>query len=443
MGRHQKFATNILRTGIYSLIAIGLTAFFLLPAFFGLQNTNASGATFPTTFAINIGSTNDLMGVLEAIRKILSNFITFAAPAIKEADALPNIACGTLSLVLGILFFTSKKISLKEKIVDGCLIGFMIISCIIRQLDYIWHGFHFTNMIPYRFSYLISFVLVVMAFRAFMLLESSSCWDVILAALFVALVIIFGIGTQETYALVGTAVIAAVICVLLFLYTKRIVPKQVLLIVFGVIIIGESAAAGYIGVKTTTVTGTYDYPRGEENTAQVIDYMDSLESNTTEMWRAEMTSTQTLNDAALNHYNGLSMFNSMANVDMTVLFENFGMMGWKSGNRYTYAEGSPVTNLFMNLKYLIARDNIYMNTYDLTEVYGVGNVKLLQNNHYLPMGFMTNSALASWQVDENEDQFNPFDKQNEFSNLQQALRMMFTLRLMLFHRDTQTTISSL
>lgn len=418
----KKFATNILRTGIYSLIAIGLTAFFLLPAFFGLQNTNASGATFPTTFAINIGSTNDLMGVLEAIRKILSNFITFAAPAIKEADALPNIACGTLSLVLGILFFTSKKISLKEKIVDGCLIGFMIISCIIRQLDYIWHGFHFTNMIPYRFSYLISFVLVVMAFRAFMLLESSSCWDVILAALFVALVIIFGIGTQETYALVGTAVIAAVICVLLFLYTKRIVPKQVLLIVFGVIIIGESAAAGYIGVKTTTVTGTYDYPRGEENTAQVIDYMDSLESNTTEMWRAEMTSTQTLNDAALNHYNGLSMFNSMANVDMTVLFENFGMMGWKSGNRYTYAEGSPVTNLFMNLKYLIARDNIYMNTYDLTEVYGVGNVKLLQNNHYLPMGFMTNSALASWQVDENEDQFNPFDKQNEFFKLATGIK---------------------
>ena len=184
----KKFATNLLHTGIYSLIALGLTAFFLLPAFFGLQNTNASGATFPTTFAINIGSTNDLMGVLEAIRKILSNFITFAAPAIKEADALPNIACGTLSLVLGILFFTSKKISLKEKIVDGCLIGFMIISCIIRQLDYIWHGFHFTNMIPYRFSYLISFVLVVMAFRAFMLLESSSCWDVILAALFVALV---------------------------------------------------------------------------------------------------------------------------------------------------------------------------------------------------------------------------------------------------------------
>ena len=48
----------------------------------------------------------------------------------------------------------------------------MFLSCIIRQLDYIWHGFHFTNMIPYRFSFLISFVIIVMGFRAFMYLDS-------------------------------------------------------------------------------------------------------------------------------------------------------------------------------------------------------------------------------------------------------------------------------
>jgi hypothetical protein len=38
------------------------------------------------------------------------------------------------------------------------------------------------------------------------------------------------------------------------------------------------------------------------------------------------------------------------------------------------------------------------------------------------MGFMTNSALASWQVDENEDQFNPFDKQNEFFKLATGIK---------------------
>lgn len=411
------FFSKLVKMGIFSLISIGITAFFLLPAFFGLQNTNASGSSFPTGFQINIGGSNDLLGVLNAIRKILSNFITFISPATKEADALPNIACGTVSIVLGILFLTSKKIRLKEKIVDICLISFMIISCIIRQLDYIWHGFHFTNMIPYRFSYLISFVLVVMAFRAFMLIDFSSCWDVIIAALGTTLVILLAIGTQEAYTIIGTAIVALIVCVMLFLYTKRIVPKQVLLIVLSVVIVGESGATAYIGVKTTTVTTTMDYPRGGETTAQVIDYMDNLEANTKELWRAETTSTQTLNDGALNGYNGLSMFNSMANVNTTRFFENFGMMGWKSGNRYTYAESSPVTNMFMNLKYIISRDGNYRNTYDLQEVYSLGNEKLLQNEHYIPMGFMVNNNLSKWAENDNEDQFNPFDKQNEFFKL--------------------------
>lgn len=413
----KKFFKKLVQTGVFSMIAIGITAFFLLPAFFALQNTHATSSTFPKTFAINIGGSNDLVGVLTALQKIFSNFMTFAEPAIKEADALPNIACGTISIVLGVLFFTCKKISLKEKIVDLSLIVFMFLSCIIRQLDYIWHGFHFTNMIPYRFSYLISFVLVVMAFRAFMLIDKTSMWDVILAALFTALLIIMGVGTQKDYVLYGTAIIAAIICIMLLLYTKRIIPKNILLLALAIVVIGESGATAYIGVKTTTVTGTYDYPRGEEKTAQIIDKMDELEKDTTELWRAEMTSTQTLNDGALNGYNGLSMFNSMANENITRFFENFGMMGWKSGNRYTYAESSPVTNMFMNLKYLISRNGTYQNTYDLECVYEVENEKLLLNNHYIPMGFMVNSNLLDWTENDDEDNFNQFEQQNEFFRL--------------------------
>lgn len=410
----KSFFIKLIQTGIFSVIAIGITAFFLLPAYFGLQNTYATGSTFPTAFAINIGSSNDLAGVLDAMKKILSNYLTFIEPATKEADALPNIACGTASIVFGILFFTSKKIPAKEKIVNFCIIVFMLISCVIRQLDYIWHGFHFTNMIPYRFSYLVSFLIVVMAYRAYMLIDNSSLWDVILTALFTALIILVSINIQETYAVVGTAVIALILIAMLTLYSKRIIPKIVLAIVVSIVIIAESGATAYIGVKTTTVTGTYDYPRGEETTEQLINYMDSLEENTPELWRAETTTTQTLNDGALNHYNGLSMFNSMANVNMTRFFENFGMMGWKSGNRYTYAESSPVTNMFMNLKYLISRDGNYHNTYDLQEAYIAGNEKLLKNTHYIPMGFMVKSGLTKWEENDNEDQFNPFDKQNEF-----------------------------
>ncbi|MBQ3969416.1 MAG: YfhO family protein, partial [Clostridia bacterium] len=148
----KKFGFNILKMGVFSAIAIGLTAFFLLPAFFGLQNTNSSDSSFPADFAINIGGSNDLAGVLRALKYIVANLVNFSCAATKAADAIPNISCGAISIFFGMLFFTSKKISLKEKIVDFSLVLFMFLSCIIRWLDYMWHGFHFTNMIPYRFS---------------------------------------------------------------------------------------------------------------------------------------------------------------------------------------------------------------------------------------------------------------------------------------------------
>lgn len=425
----KEFFKSLVKVAVFSIIGIGLTAFFLLPAFFGLQNTNASGSTFPSTFAINIGGSNDLAGVLKAMKSIVANLVNFTCAATKAADAIPNISCGAICVFFGFLFLTSKKIKLREKIVNVGLLFFMMISCVIRQLDYIWHGFHFTNMIPYRFSYLISFVLIIMAFKAFSVIDFSSALNVIIAAACSAVVLALainddGIKTQFTEhaqwitpTLIASALFLTVTAIIVLFYTKRFIPKTVLSIVLTVLVIGQSAVTAYYSVTVTTVTTTTDYPRGEETTEEVIDYMNSLEEDTTELWRAEMTSTQTLNDGALNHYDGLSMFNSMANVNMTRFFENFGLMGWKSGNRYTYAESSPVANLFMNLKYLVARDGTYRNTYDLSEVYTLANEKLLKNNHYLPMGFMTDSKLSQWVENDNEDQFNPFDTQSEFFKL--------------------------
>ena len=422
----KNFFVNLLKTGIFSLIAIGLTTFFLLPAFMALKNTHASGSTFPSTFAINIGGSNDLLGVLRALKSITGSFANFTCAANKAADALPNISCSAFAMFFGFLSLTSPKIRLREKIVSMGLIFFMFLSCIIRQLDYIWHGFHFTNMIPYRFSFLISFILIVMAFRAFTTINSISVVGALIAtamSIAVILMMVGDPGTEKMFTdhpdwqipnLIAIAALTVFIAVVVILYTKRVIPKTVMIIALMVVTIAQSGVTAYLGVNRTTVTGTYEYPRGGENMVNIVNTMNEREADTPELWRAETATTQTLNDGALNHYHGLSMFNSMANENMTRFFENFGMMGWKSGNRYTYAESSPVTNLFMNLKYIIARSGKVNNTYDLASVSASGSVGLFQNTHYIPMGFMTNSALGNWQENDNEDQFNPFEKQNEF-----------------------------
>ena len=425
----KNFFVNLLKTGIFSLIAIGLTTFFLLPAFMALKNTHASGSTFPSTFAINIGGSNDLLGVLRALKSITGSFANFTCAENKAADALPNISCSAFAMFFGFLSLTSPKIRLREKIVSMALIIFMFLSCIIRQLDYIWHGFHFTNMIPYRFSFLISFIMIVMAFRAFTTIDSISVVGALIAtamSIAVILMMVGDPGTEKMFTdhpdwqvpnLIAIAALTVFIAVVVILYTKRVIPKKIMVIALLVVTVAQSGVTAYLGVNRTTVTGTYEYPRGGENMVNIVDTMNAREADTKELWRAETATTQTLNDGALNHYHGLSMFNSMANENMTRFYENFGMMGWKSGNRYTYAESSPVTNMFMNLKYIIARSGKVNNTYDLASVSASGSVGLFQNTHYIPMGFVTDSALINWQENDNEDQFNPFEKQNEFFKL--------------------------
>lgn len=411
------FGKRFLRIASFTLIGLSLTAILILPAFFGLQNTHATSSTFPTGYAINIGETNDLKGTLDAIRQVLSNTITYVEPTTTEG--LPNVACGTVSIVLGIMFFCVKGIKIREKIFSGCLLLFFALSFIIRQLDYMWHGFHFTNMIPYRFSFLFSFVLVVMAFRAFILIKRANTFDFLICGLLVTVLLVFCVEIQSFICIFATAITAGVIVYIVALLhrSKSVNGKNIMSALLLIVVAIEGGVTAYMGVKTTSVTSTTDYPRGGENTAEVVEYMKNSEQDTTELWRAEFTSTQTLCDSSLNCFNGISMFNSMTNRDFTIFAQNFGMMGWRSGNRYTYAESSPVTNLFMNLKYIIARDGNYNNKQYLKEVHSEGSVVLTENTSYIPMGFMTNSELINYNGIDDEDSYNPFEKQNQFFSL--------------------------
>ena len=87
----KAFGVNILKFAVFTIIGIGLTAFFVLPAFFALQNTHASGSTFPKDFATNIGGSNDLLGVLKGLKSVTGNLVNFTVAANKEIDAMPNI----------------------------------------------------------------------------------------------------------------------------------------------------------------------------------------------------------------------------------------------------------------------------------------------------------------------------------------------------------------
>ena len=98
----------------------------------------------------------------------------------------------------------------------------------------------------------------------------------------------------------------------------------------------------------TTVT---NYPKGTAYTANIVKYMKEREQEL--FYRAEVTHSQTLNDGALNSYNGISTFTSSANVYVTEFMKALGYGAKNTYNRYCFEESSPVSNLFLGLKYMI------------------------------------------------------------------------------------------
>ncbi len=433
----KRFFQDLGRIALYSVLAIGMTAVLELPAFAALQTTQSSVNQFPQGFKMNIADENTWRGLLDAMRQVAGNLSGGASPTFKEG--LPNLYCGIGTLVLALLYLMAKDVKLRDKICAVVLLVFFMLSFILRQLDYIWHGFHFTNMIPYRFSFLFSFVLLYMAYRAWLLRRSFRVWQVILSAVLSIGIFVCsnsfrnleltGSDAGDSWIfLIYNGVFLLVYVIALFTQTYREkIPedaeeRQIQRIEARRRLRFENARSAIcvaIAVEMIlnlvifglnfTGTSVSNYPRGTDYAASMIRYMKEREGDTL-FYRAETTHSQTLNDGALNGYHGVSTFTSSANVKVTEFMQALGYGAKNTYNRYCYEEASPVSNLFLNLKYMIERNGRDRESTWFKEIHRYGDVVLLQNRAYLPLGFLTQKELADLHFD---IKANGFQFQNE------------------------------
>lgn len=405
---------DIIKTAICSVTALLMTAFVTVPAFLGLQNCYKSSSGITAGFDINHGD-NTVTGLLEAVLKIFSNALSFIAPTYLEG--LPNIACGILCIVLLGVFFFSKKIKLSEKLFCSITLTFLAAGFIFRQLDYVMHAFHFPNMLPHRYSFISCFLLIYMAFRAFSVMEESKFYHILLGGgAFTVLAVLYILRPKENFSLIaicGSAAVALAIIAILSLSHFKIMPKRVMAVLLCLVVLGEVGVSSLIGVKTVENSSVKGYFKYNSDITTVLDNVN--DSNENEFFRTEKAYMMTHNDGALYGYNGVSTFSSMLNVNTSKYATYLGAGGNAGSNIFSYYESSPVTNLILNLKYLIDIDDKIRNTDYLTEVSKSGDVTLYENTAYVPMGFMTDSdVINSYSVSPPGKKIsygNPFENQ--------------------------------
>lgn len=141
--------------GASSVSAILMSCFIVVPAYKSLRMGKLDFGTKDFTPTENFNLTDALLklfpGTFDTIRP----------------EGLPMLYCGTLALIFAVIYFITKKIPLRQRIAGGVLFGVILLSMYIKPVDMLWHGGTVPIWMPYRYSFLAVFLIMMFGAEAF------------------------------------------------------------------------------------------------------------------------------------------------------------------------------------------------------------------------------------------------------------------------------------
>lgn len=419
----KKYSTKALMNNVFinrgvkfafaSIIAALICAITLVPVFMILKNSSATSGTFPQTFK----SYFDLLDLITSHFALLETTIRSSGD-----NVLPNIYTGILTFILLPLFLVNNKIKLKEKATYVVLIIFFVFSFNNNCAEYIWHAFHFPNDLPYRYSYMYSFIIAVMGYKTILNFKGIKVKDIAYTGLaIISFVIVcqkFLTNKMTNSTIYATIIFVTLWCGFLFLLKNKNAQKKTVSFVLVTFILCETIISSIVGLPLNQ--DNKNYKENYKTYTDAINYIDNKDSG---FYRTELCYLNTRMDPAYYGYNGISVFSSMAYESYSQLQSSLGMQSNKV-NSYTYNTQTPVYNMMFNIKYLIQTDvslapssNLYKKIYTTSDK----KSNVYESKYNLPIAYCVNSKIDDWVTDEG----NPFEIQSDFVKLATGYSNLF------------------
>ena len=399
-----------LNYGVSSIIGGLLPIVIWLPAYMGIMGGRADQTT------ITDYSFWEKMPFIE----IFSKLFTGANTTSQLVDGLPNIFVGLLSVVLVILFFMNKKISGRMKAAAGIVLGFYLLGFYIIAFDMLLHGGTTTNWFHFRYSYIFSFLLIVIAAY-----EWQHIYDVTnkeLKACFIGLLIAIMIIFSKKYEYVmGSEVLLDIGLLLVIFLAFRLHrkkpefnPRRTFEAVT-IFIVSISLFFNFL-ISTKNIQ---EWELKDSDFRQTVNAVEPLvtaiQNGDQEFYRMEVNHqlTQTLgNDPLIYGYNGVGHGGS--NERNFVREETFKLgVQWYNMRNY-YSQGIPAaTDALLGIRYLIADEDMsiekdYIRMTDMKSYgFDFGDdvvYDAYQNPYALPIAFVAGDKVNGLELT-NDDLF--------------------------------------
>ena len=372
-----------------SLISGVLSAFILIPTLLSLSSGKAEFKLFKSVPEMIIKPSEVLA------RLFIGNF------SLKQiTGSYTNIYCGVIITVLVLLYFINKDISKKERISSGIFIIVFLLSIFISTLNLIWHGFDEPVGFAYRFSFLISFLSINLAYKEFISNENLSKIKIIFLLLIgFSTSIWISMGNHEGLTktkILITGMFFISYLILLKLFNKFKSKKVVIKIAISLFVSVELVMNAY-SCLVLQAYAPREYIYNYINDLQPI--VNELKAEMNNFYRMEEVFTNTYDDSMLLNYYGITHSSSSNDRNTKEFMEKMGFKTAPSFEGYNRGGLISVDSL-LGLKYQIAAVRAEkFSSYEYTEnnyykkVLEQGEYIVYENPFALPIAFMVNENL--------------------------------------------------
>ena len=398
-----------LRAVAASLIGIGMSAVMLLPTYISMQNAYYFSSEMPEEWSF-------YYNVLDVLNQLLPT------AHLTHLDGLPNLCCGFLVTVMLACYFMSREIPYREKMLHGAFLVFMFFSLNINKLDFVWHGMHFPNQLPHRFSFVICFLLVAMGYRAFNRLNGIGSGKLMAVFIVIGAYYILAqkiltdvVDDMNVFVYYGLALTVAY-GILFGLYKRQMLVRRQFIALLAVVVAAELCVTTTIDFDRMGNSSRVTY---NENKASVMRLAGEAckesgpvsDGGNGRLARMEIDDPIIHNCPAFYHYRGMGQFASTLNSNTTTLMERIGLEGHPGSNRFNFNKTSPVTSCITNVDYMITK-NLDLNDPDYTYLKGDEESGLYESNYPLSIGYMLPASIRAWDPYDP----NPFINLDEYVN---------------------------
>lgn len=321
----------------------------------------------------------------------------------------PFIYIGLLPLIFCTFYFVSKKIQLKNKLIFGGLCLVMILSFHIDALNLFWHGFHSPYMFLFRYSYLLSVLILLLAGFGLEKFEKSDLnllinSILVLAGLFFA-AIIFSNKKRYDYISAETSIVtfgllAIYIALFVFRYgSKRYVWLVPFLLTASVYYeLSFNTHQLFLGLNKEW--GYYTRKNYSQDSKDIEKLVEKTKDNEQSFYRMENQKPLTRTDSFNYDYSGITMFSSIRNRNSSQYLNALGFKSRDTNLNIQYTNNTLPMDSLLGIKYNLSLEKL--NKFGFDKIASSGKYNLYENRYALPLGILTDKEIFKEEINKNQ-----------------------------------------